>query len=181
LSALDPSCPSELTLKNLIAEIYDHLTGEFALSTERNGSVLSNSMSELAKKILAETSAATRLDLVLLWLSTHGVAIDNGTDCNAKKFFEVFIHHATLIDTRSLSTLNAPVWLWRAGASWLTSIALTRSIRARVTRAEFIEGLVDGRHFEVMHSPRVRTLAALLADALATTEETRAAELVAAR
>jgi thioesterase domain-containing protein len=112
----------------------------------------------------------------LNWLSEHGVTSDLGENSGAKKFFEIFIRHAVLIDTKSLEPLKAPVWFWRARASWLTSFALTPDLRARVTRGELTEELVDGRHFEVMHPPHVRTLAALLASALAASEEVCMAE-----
>ena len=181
VSALDPACPRELIVSSLIAEIYDHLTGEFALSDERKAGNLSDSMLEVAKRTVAETSASARLDLVLNWLSKHGVTIDSGDDPKAKRSFEIFIRHAVLIDARNLEPLNAPVWLWRARASWLTSHPLTQDARVRVTRGEFTEQHLDGRHFEVMYPPKVSALAALLAGALARTEEVHAAELVAAR
>jgi thioesterase domain-containing protein/acyl carrier protein len=176
VSAFDPACSREFIVKNLIAEIYDHLTGEFALFHERKADDLSESIMELAKKIVTETGEAARSEIFLNWLSEHGLALGGGDDSGAKKFFEIFIRHAVLIDTKNLKPLRAPVWLWRAGASWLTSFALSQDVRDRVTRGGFIEELVDGRHFEVMRPPHVRTLAALLASVLAKSEEVHMAE-----
>jgi acyl transferase domain-containing protein/thioesterase domain-containing protein/acyl carrier protein len=176
VSAFDPACPRELIVKNLIAEIYDHLTGEFVPSHERKADDLSDSMMDLATSIFGETGEAARSGIFLNWLSEHGVAVNGGDDSSAKKFFEIFIRHAVLIDTKSLEPLLAPVWLWRARASWLTSFSLSKDVRARVTRGAFNEELIDGRHFEVMHPPHARTLAALLASALANSEEVNLAE-----
>jgi len=52
---LDPGRSPELIVKNLIAEIYDHLTGEFAKSRPSATDSPSGSMIELAEAIVAET------------------------------------------------------------------------------------------------------------------------------
>jgi acyl transferase domain-containing protein/thioesterase domain-containing protein/acyl carrier protein len=181
ISAFDPACPRELIVKNLIAEIYDHLTGELALSHECKASDLTDSMMGLAKKIVGETGEAARSGLLFDWLSEHGVTIDGAVNSNAKKFGDIFVRHAVLIDTKSLEPLSASVWLWRARASWLTGLALSQDVRARVTRGELTEELVDGRHFEVMHPPQIRTLATLIAGALAMTEKVLTVESSTAR
>jgi thioesterase domain-containing protein len=75
-----------------------------------------------------------------------------------------------------LETVAAPVCLWRAGTSRLTSLQTAPEICGRITRGGFTEQLLEGRHFELMHPPRVKILAARIAAALAETENVRAIE-----
>ena len=176
VAVLDPACPRELVLKNLIAEVYNHLTGDFAASPRGEAAGLSASMIDLAKRIVASSDQSAHLALVMNWLSDHGVnlntgvALNSGAGSSAEKFVEIFIRHANLIDTRTLEPLNAPVWLWRAEASWLTNLPLPQGVRNGITRGRFTEEFVDGRHFELMHPPYVKTLAARLASVLAISE-----------
>jgi acyl transferase domain-containing protein/NADPH:quinone reductase-like Zn-dependent oxidoreductase/thioesterase domain-containing protein/NAD(P)-dependent dehydrogenase (short-subunit alcohol dehydrogenase family)/acyl carrier protein len=179
VAVLDPACPRELVLKNLLAEVYDHLTGESASSDWGESGGLSGAMMELAKRTVAEADESARLRLVLQWLADHGAAINGHADSSTKRFFEIFIRHVSLVDTKNLEPLRAPVWLWRAEASWLTSVSHARNIGERITRGRFTEELVAGRHFAVMHAPHVRKLATRLAHALALTEKVRTAELPA--
>lgn len=176
VAVLDPACPRELVLRNLIAEAYAHLTGDSALSPRSEAAVLSSSMMDLTKKIVASSDESARVALVMNWFSDHGVNLNTGVALNsragssAERFFEVFIRHTVLIDTRTLEPLSAPVWLWRAEASWLTNSPLPQGVRSRITRGRFTEELVDGRHFALMHPPYVITLAARLASVLAISE-----------
>jgi len=105
------------------------------------------------------------------------VAINGNADASVKAFFEIFIRHVSLVDTKKLERLRAPVWLWQAEASWFTNGTLLQDIGQRITRGRFTQELVGGRHFAVMHAPQVSTLATRLAHALAHTEEVRPVEL----
>jgi thioesterase domain-containing protein len=173
-----PDYPRELVLKNLFAEFYDHLSGEPALPQRREPGDLSDSMMELARKTATAKEEAVRLRLVMDWLVKHGVHVGNGTDSVSKKFFELFIRHANLISTGRLETVIAPVWLWRGAASFLPRLPIARETWGRITRGKFAEEILDGGHFELMHRPLVKTLAARLAGVLAETEEARVPETV---
>jgi len=173
-----PDYPRELVLKNLFAEFYDHLSGEPALPQRRETGDLSDSMMELAIKTATAKEEAARLRLVMDWLVKHGVHVGNGADSVSKKFFELFIRHANLISTGRLETVIAPVWLWRGAASFLPRLPIARETWGRITRGKFAEEILDGGHFELMHRPLVKTLAARLAGVLAETEEARVPETV---
>jgi thioesterase domain-containing protein/acyl carrier protein len=176
MAVLDPNFPRELVLKNLIAEMYDYFTGELALFEPRTTGDLSGSMMELAEKTAAAKDETAQLRLVMDWLAERGLEVDNGEDSGVEKFFEVFNRHANLVRTVELETVAAPVRLWRAGASRLTSLPTALEICGRITRGGFTEQLLEGRHFELMHPPRVKILAARIAAALAETESVRAIE-----
>ena len=60
--------------------------------------------------------------------------------------------------------------------SRLTSLPTPPEICERITRGGFAEQLLDGRHFELMHPPLVKLLAARFAAALVETEGARAIE-----
>jgi NADPH:quinone reductase-like Zn-dependent oxidoreductase/pimeloyl-ACP methyl ester carboxylesterase/acyl carrier protein len=111
-----PVYPRELVLKNLFAEFYDHLSDEPALLQRRETGDLLDSMMELARKTATAKEEAARLHLVMDWLVKHGVHVGKGADSVSKKFFELFIRHASLIGTGTLETVIAPVWLWRGAA-----------------------------------------------------------------
>jgi thioesterase domain-containing protein/acyl carrier protein len=176
MAVLDPHFPRELVLKNLIAEVYDYFTGELKLFQPRGTRGLSGSMTALAEKTAAAKDEAAQLRLVMDWLAEHGLETDDDGDSGVKKFFEVFNRHANLVRAVQLETVAAPVWLWRAGASRLTSLPTPPEICERITRGGFAEQLLDGRHFELMHPPLVKILAARFAAALAETEGARAIE-----
>lgn len=173
-----PDYPRELVLKNLFAEFYDHLSGEPALLQRRETGDLLDSMMELARKTATAKEEAARLHLVMDWLVKHGVHVDNGAESVSKKFFELFIRHASLISTGRLETVIAPVWLWRGAASFLPTSPIARETWGRITRGKFAEEILDGGHFELMHRPLVKTLAARLARVLAETEEAHVPETV---
>jgi thioesterase domain-containing protein len=177
LTVLDPHCPRETALNNLIAEMYDYFTGELALFQLRETGDLAGSIMELAKKILMADEAA-QLKLELDWLAERGLDVDTGANSGAKKFFEVFNRHANLVHTVKLETVAAPVRLWRAGSSRLTSLPAAPDICGRITRGRFAEEILDGGHFELMHPPLVKILAAGFAAALAETDPVRAGELL---
>jgi len=176
VAVLDPDYPRELVLKNLIAECYDHLTSTLSSSLPHESACLSDSIMELAKRTAAAKEEAVRVHLVMDWMFKHGVTMDKRPDSASCRFVTVFIRHAALISAVKLETLAAPVWLWRGSASWLTSLPLVPDIYGRITRGNISEELLDGRHFELMQSPLVKTLAARLACVLAETEELRPAE-----
>jgi thioesterase domain-containing protein len=181
VSVLDPSCPRELVLRNLIVEIYDHLTSESELFRHSETGDGPDSMMELAKLLVAETDEAVRLSIALNWLAKHGVSIDRGADSRQKRYLEIFIRHAALLDRVNFEPVNAPVWLWRADASWLSNLPTPLDIRGRIARGGFREEILEGRHFEVMHLPKVRKLAALLTNALQMSKDGRTKELSVAR
>jgi acyl transferase domain-containing protein/thioesterase domain-containing protein/acyl carrier protein len=173
-----PDYPRELVLKNLFAEFHDHLSDEPALLQRRETGDLLDSMMELARKTATAKEEAARLHLVMDWLVKHGVHVGNGADSVSKKFFELFIRHASLISTGTLETVIAPVWLWRGAASFLPRSPIARETWGRITRGKFVEEILDGGHFELMHPPLVKTLAARLARVLAETEEAHVPEAV---
>jgi NADPH:quinone reductase-like Zn-dependent oxidoreductase/thioesterase domain-containing protein/acyl carrier protein len=179
LSVLEPNCPREVALNNLIVEMYDYFTGELALFQLRETGDLSGSITELAKKIILAADEAAQLKLELDWLAERGLNMDDGADSGVKTFFEVFNRHANLVRTLKLETVAAPVRLWRAGASRLTNLPTVPEIYGRITRGGFAEEILDGRHFELMHPPLVSILAAGFAAALAETDPVRAGELLA--
>jgi acyl transferase domain-containing protein/thioesterase domain-containing protein/acyl carrier protein len=176
MAVLDPHFPRELVLKNLIAEVYDYFTGELKLFQPRGTRGLSGSMTALAEKTATAKDEAAQLRLVMDWLAEHGLETDDDSDSGVKKFFEVFNRHANLVRSVQLETVAAPVRLWRAGSSRLTSLPTPPEICERITRGGFAEQLLDGRHFELMHPPLVKILAARFAAALAETENIPAVE-----
>jgi acyl transferase domain-containing protein/thioesterase domain-containing protein/acyl carrier protein len=177
VSVLDPDCPREAVLKNLITEMYDYFTGELGLFQLRETGDLSASITELAKKIMM-ADEDRQLKLELDWLAERGLDVDDGEDSGVKTFFEVFNRHANLVCTLKLETVAAPVRLWRAGSSRLTSLPTAPDICGRITRGGFAEEILDGGHFELMHPPLVKILAARFATALAETDPVRAGELL---
>jgi thioesterase domain-containing protein/NAD(P)-dependent dehydrogenase (short-subunit alcohol dehydrogenase family)/acyl carrier protein len=176
VAVLDPNCPRELVLKNLIEEMYDYFTGEQVLFQPRETGDLSVLMMELAEQTAAAKDEDAQSHLVMDWLTKRGVDMVNSADSGIKKFFDLFIRHANLIGAAKLGTVVAPVWLWRARASHLTSVPIASDICARITRGCFAEEVLDGRHFELMHPPLVERLAARLVGALAETEKVRETE-----
>jgi acyl carrier protein/pimeloyl-ACP methyl ester carboxylesterase len=102
VAVMDPICPREVILTNLIAEVYEHLAGESSLPRRSEAVDLSDSMMKLAGSIVAEASAEARRDLVLNWLLDRGMSINLSADSGAKRFFDLFIRHAILLSgTRS--------------------------------------------------------------------------------
>jgi acyl transferase domain-containing protein/thioesterase domain-containing protein/acyl carrier protein len=173
-----PDYPRELVLKNLLVEFYDHLSGEPALLERRETGDLLDSMMELARKTATAKEEAARLHLVMDWLVKHGVHVGNGADSVSKRFLELFIRHASLISAGRLETVTAPVWLWHGAASFLPGSPIARETRGRITRGKLVEEVLDGGHFELMHRPLVKTLAARLSRVLAETEEAHVPETV---
>jgi thioesterase domain-containing protein len=162
---LDPDCPRDVVLKNSIAEMYDYFISELGLFQARETGDLSGSILALTKKILAADEAA-QLKLELDWLAERGLTMDDGAHSGVKKFLALFNRHANLSRSMKLETIAAPVRLWRAGDSRHASRPTAPEICGRITRGGFAEEILDGRHFELMHPPLVKTLAAKLAAAL---------------
>lgn len=175
VAVLDSNYPRELVLKNLIAECYEHLTGALSLSLLQESTRLSDSIMELAKRTAAAAEEAVRVHLVMDWMAEHGLSIDKRPDSASRRFVAIFIRHASLVNASRLKTLAAPVWHWRGASSWLTSLPLAPGIQGRITLGTFSDEVLDGRHFELMHSPVVKILAARLACVLAETGKFRTA------
>jgi len=176
VAMLDPNFPRELALKDFIAEMYDYFTGELVLFKPRGTGDLSGSMMELAEKTAATKDEAVQLRLVMDWLAERGLELNDSEAPSVKKFFKAFNRHANLVRAVKLETVAAPVRLWRAGASRFANLPTAPEIYGRITRGGFSEQLLDGRHFELMHPPLVKILAARIAAALAETESIRAIE-----
>ncbi len=174
VSVLNPDCPREAILKNLIAELYDYFTGELALFQPREKDDLAGSMMQLAEKTAVTQDEALQLRLVMDWMTEHGLGVDDGADSGMKKFFELFNRHANMVRTLKLKPVQAPVWLWRAGTSQLTSLPVLAELHEQITHGGFVEKVLKGRHFELMHPPLAKTLAGQIAAVLA--ENVRARE-----
>ncbi len=175
VALLGADYPRELVLKNLIAEFYDYFKGE-AAPQRREISDLSDSMMELARGTARAREEAVRLQLVMDWLMKHGVDVGNGAGSVSRKYFELFIRHANLVSTQKLEMVIAPVWLWRGASSFFPSLPMARETYRRITRGKFTEEILEGRHFELMHPPLVKTLASKLGGLLAEMEEACAPE-----
>jgi acyl transferase domain-containing protein/thioesterase domain-containing protein/acyl carrier protein len=170
VAVLGADYPRELVLSNLIAEFYDYFRGE-ASPERREISDLSDSMMELARGTARAREETVRLQLVMNWLAKHGVDVGNGAGSVSRKYFELFVRHANLVSTWKLEMVNAPVRLWRGAASFFPSLPRERETYRRITRGIFTEEMLEGRHFELMHPPLVKTLASKLGRALAEMEE----------
>jgi acyl transferase domain-containing protein/thioesterase domain-containing protein/acyl carrier protein len=179
VAVFDAGYPRELVLKNLIAEFYDYFRGDAAGSRRRETRDLSDSMMELATETATVKEEAERVRLVMDWLAKHGVDVGNAAGSVSRKYFELFIRHANLVSTEKLEKVNAPVWFWRGAASFFPSLPMASEAYDRITSGKFSEEILDGKHFELMHPPLVKTLAARLAGALAKMEETCTPEAVA--
>ena len=167
VAVLDPDYPRVHVLKNLIAEMYDFFTGERSLFQPFKTDGLSGAMMQLAEETATARSEDKQLYIIMDWLAKRGVDMGDIADSGAKKFFELCIIHANLVRAARLKTVNAPVCLWRAASSHLTSEPITPDICRRITRGGLSEEVLEGRHFELMHQPLVWTLAARLAQTLA--------------
>jgi len=172
VSILDPEYPRELILQELVVEVFDHLAGETGLSLRETGD-LSGAILELSSKLAAAKDEPTRLNLVMDWSMRQGVKTGAGADSAMKKFFTVFIRHLHLVEAAKLEPVLAPVYLWLAGASGLTNAPFVPDGSRCITRGRLTREVLDGRHFELMHPPRVKVLAALLAGAMAKEEGSR--------
>lgn len=172
VAVLDPDCPRELILKNLIAEVYDNLAGETVLLGRQDKGNFSEALLNLSRQLIHEADEGARIGLIVDWLATHGLAIENMGGDNLKKYLGAFIRHAHLIDIKHLHPLKAPVWMWRGESSSLTNLPLPSGLGGRITQGELVQECLEGRHFELMHPPHVGTLAAQLMVALAAIVET---------
>jgi NADPH:quinone reductase-like Zn-dependent oxidoreductase/thioesterase domain-containing protein/short-subunit dehydrogenase/acyl carrier protein len=171
LAMLDPGHSRELTLQSLIEEVLHHFAGEATLSKRQAGE-FTEAMLSLFKNTATAQDEAARLDAVMNWLAQQGIATGNGADSQMKRFFAIFIRHLHLVEGASLNAINAPVWLWLASASVLTNIPLRPEMRGRITLGSLVEETLEGRHFELMHPPHVKVLAARMAEVLSRSQQT---------
>jgi acyl transferase domain-containing protein/NADPH:quinone reductase-like Zn-dependent oxidoreductase/thioesterase domain-containing protein/NAD(P)-dependent dehydrogenase (short-subunit alcohol dehydrogenase family)/acyl carrier protein len=176
VAVFSPDYPRELVLKNLIAEFYDHFRGEAAPSRRKETRDVSDSMMELAKATAEAKEEATRSQLVMNWLAKLGVGTDNGAKSVSKKFVDLFIRHAHLITSEKPETVAATVWLWRGAASFFPILPDAKGTCRRITRGRFAEEILDGRHFDLMRPPVVKTLAARLGRVLVETDDAQVPE-----
>jgi thioesterase domain-containing protein/acyl carrier protein len=175
LGVLDPGCPREFILTNMMAEILDSRLGEMTARKLRRNGRPDRSIAELANEIMKAPDDTARLDRVKSWFSNHGVALGD-SDLSSVHFdtltsLKLIIRHAHLIDRCALQSLAGPVWVWQAAESWLTSQPGSAGIRAHLTRGKLTETPVGGRHFESMRPPHVSSLIALFAQGLAESEQ----------
>ena len=160
VAMLRPGYPRVRVLQNLIAELYDQLTGELPSSQKREGAGLSLSTMGLAEKMLAANDDTSRLRLAMGWMTAHGLDVGGSGDSGLQRFIQVLIRHAILIEGADFNPISAPVWMVRARASRLTRAQGAQAVRSRITNREFTQTLMNGRHFELMQPPLVEELAA---------------------
>jgi acyl transferase domain-containing protein/thioesterase domain-containing protein/acyl carrier protein len=156
---LDPSVPRVTIMQSLIHEIYDYVYSNFSQSASPWIARPSPSSLDLARRILRAGTEDARLQLVMDWLAKFGLSAAGKDDPETRRFFRTFIRHAQLIESARIEPVLAPVHYWRAEHSWLTSAPITAALRSRITQNSCTEAAIEGRHFEIMDEPRVRTLA----------------------
>ena len=179
-TALDPDCPRETAIKNMIVEIFDWMGGEKAAAQAGALNGLDDSVTELAKRLVAASSEDEKLDMIQVWLSTQGVDLGGSRTSvpGSGEIFRRMIRHTVLLDGMRTEAVDAPVWSWLADKSLITVGGLNESASRRITRGVLSHAVVGGRHFEVMTPPRVGVLAEQFAAAIA---ESEAAEVVRGR
>jgi acyl transferase domain-containing protein/thioesterase domain-containing protein/acyl carrier protein len=166
IAVLEPDCPRELVLKNLITEIYDYFASELGLLKPQETGELAGAITRLAKKVVAAKDEAAQLKLVAGWLTERGFDLSKDSDSSLKIFFKLFNRHANMVRTLRLEPVEAPVHHWRARHSEFTTSPLAVKTARQITRGACVEEILDGRHFELMNAPFVGSLAARMADAL---------------
>jgi thioesterase domain-containing protein len=167
VAMLDPARTQVLVLKNLITEVYDHLSAAMPKPQQPRPSELSASIRKLAQRIMRTKSEAGYLQHVLDWLALRGLLVSSEVDPDTRRFFAAFVRHSILIEQAKIQPVLAPVCLYRAKESWLSATPVGAKLSARITRGEFQQKILEGRHFELMNSPLVNALAQSLEAALA--------------
>jgi acyl transferase domain-containing protein/NADPH:quinone reductase-like Zn-dependent oxidoreductase/thioesterase domain-containing protein/acyl carrier protein len=161
VAIFDPNCPRENILHNLIADVF----GRSANGSEDRTDDLFSSRMELAQRAVRASSEAEQMQLLFDWLEKQGLA--RYSDSISRRFLEVFIRHANLINSNEFETPDAPVRLWQAEASSITRAETHPEIRARITRGSFTQTMIAGKHFDVMSPPLVESLATSMAEVFA--------------
>ncbi len=172
-TALDPDCPRETVIKNMIAEIFDWMGGERAAARADAPRALADSSMELATRLVAASSEDEQLSMIQDWLTLQGVDLGGGKSgaSGSREIFRRMIRHTVLLNQVRIEAPEAPVWSWQARDSLLTVAGVSGIPSRRITRGAFTHTLIGGRHFEVMSPPRVAALAEQFAAALAQSEE----------
>jgi thioesterase domain-containing protein len=167
VAMLDPARTQVSVLKNLITEVYDHLSAAMPKSQQPRPSELSASIHKLALRIMRTKSEAAHLQHVLDWLAMRGLLVSSEVDPDTRRFFAAFVRHSILIEQAKIQPVLAPVCLYRAKESWLSATPVGAKLSARITHGEFQQKTLAGRHFELMNPPLVNALAQSLEAALA--------------
>jgi NADPH:quinone reductase-like Zn-dependent oxidoreductase/thioesterase domain-containing protein/acyl carrier protein len=166
---LDPEHSREAVLGDLIAEVHDQLQGEAMLAAPDLPD-LADSRSALARRIISNGSEAEQVNAILDWLAVHKVGGSETSHSSLRSFVRQFCRHVTMVRSLDISPVNAPVRLWKAADSRLTSTETSPGLVGRMTRSGFAEEILAGRHFQMMEEPRVSVLAVGLAAALVDTD-----------
>jgi acyl transferase domain-containing protein/thioesterase domain-containing protein/acyl carrier protein len=153
-------------LKSLITEVYDHLVSGLPTAHRPKPTGLAASILKLARRIVRTTSESARVQNVLDWLAMRGLLENGDADSETRTFFAAFVRHSILIEQAKVKAVDAPVCLYRAKESGLSSAPVNARLAAQITRGGFQQEVLEGRHFELMLPPLVRALARSLEAAL---------------
>jgi acyl transferase domain-containing protein/thioesterase domain-containing protein/acyl carrier protein len=167
VAMLDPARTQVLVLKNLITEVYHHLSAAMPKLQPPRASELSASIHKLAQRIMRTKSEAAHLQRVLDWLAMRGLLVSSEVDPDTRRFFAAFVRHSILIEQAKIQPVLAPVCLYRAKESWLSATPVSARLSARITHGDFEQKTLEGRHFELMTPPLVNAVAQSLEAALA--------------
>ncbi len=176
LVLLEKNEGQEFVLGELVAEMHDYFSNALTLVPPVDPADLSASIADLVQKLKgAENDDRTKL--IMEWLAGRGLELGGSTDNIAQKFFTISMEHAELIKTFQAVPIQSPIRLWNSGQSDAQNLR-ARPDGRRYTTGSFQEELLDGRHFELLHSPLVESLGERLDAALQETETSRLAPAV---
>jgi len=167
LTMLDPACTRVSILKNLITEVYDHLSADLPRTVDLRRPDLPASILKLAQRIVRTRAETARVQHVLDWLATRGLLASGDVDTDTRRFFAAFVRHSILIEQARVPAIHAPVYLCRAKESGLSASPVDPRVSRHITRGGFQQKVLEGRHFELMNPPLVKALAQSLEAALA--------------
>ena len=159
VSMLDPDCPPERALTELITEMYDYFVGELSLMKPLAPEDLNASVAGLVNKMVP-VGAAEQTRLIMDWLAERGLSFSGSSDTMLKQFIAASCQHAILVQGLKLKPVNASVRLWRGGSP--SAPVAGHGLGA----GDFVEEVLGGRHYELMHPPLVETLASRIDAAL---------------
>jgi thioesterase domain-containing protein len=159
VTMLDPAVSRASIMENLIHEVYEYVAASLLPSHQARNRRSAPSPLDLAHRILRAKSEDAQLHIVMDWLEKLGLSAADTHDEETRRFFRVFIRHAQIIENAKIEPVLAPVHYWSAKHSWLTSAPISAGLRARTTSNTFTQTAIEGRHFELMDEPLVRTLA----------------------